>query len=59
MGSGRLLPRPAVVVAASDGAREYAQEHGVDLARIVGTGKAGLIILQDVKRYLKTRERQA
>jgi pyruvate/2-oxoglutarate dehydrogenase complex dihydrolipoamide acyltransferase (E2) component len=59
MGSGRLLPKPAAIVAASDGAREHAQEHGVDLARIVGTGKAGLIILQDVKRYIKTRERQS
>ena len=44
--------REAVVVKASPAAQKLAEENGVDLARIVGTGEHGNITVPDVKAYI-------
>lgn len=40
-------------IVASDAAKKLAEENGVDIAIITGTGKDGGITLPDVKKYLE------
>ncbi|GIV95514.1 MAG: dihydrolipoyllysine-residue succinyltransferase component of 2-oxoglutarate dehydrogenase complex [Herpetosiphonaceae bacterium] len=40
-------------------ARRIAEEHGVDLAQVQGTGPDGRVTKQDVEEYMKRLERQA
>lgn len=43
---------------ASNGAMSYADEHGVDLSRVSGTGKDGRILKGDVVAYVEARDSQ-
>ena len=45
-----------VEVNATDTARSLAEEHGIDLATIEGTGKEGRILKSDVTKAIKARE---
>ena len=47
--------RRVVQVAATEGAKQLAAEHGVELAQVEGTGNGGTVTVGDVKRYLKSR----
>lgn len=54
-----VMPPPALVspgvatgLRASPAARRLAQEHGIDLAKVIGSGPAGAIILADVERFV-------
>lgn len=42
----------------TDAARELAEEHGIDLAAIEGTGKDGRILKGDVEKAIKEREEE-
>ncbi|MGC8837194.1 MAG: 2-oxo acid dehydrogenase subunit E2 [Anaerolineae bacterium] len=52
-------PAPLQEVKASPSARRLAQEHGVDLAQVKGTGPGGRIVERDVLAYLEEREAKA
>jgi large subunit ribosomal protein L21 len=45
-----------VEIDATDTARSLAEEHGIDLATIEGTGKEGRILKSDVTKAIKARE---
>lgn len=45
-----------VEIDATDTARSLAEEHGIDLATIAGTGKEGRILKSDVTKAIKARE---
>jgi len=47
--------RPAIEVKASPLARKVAEERGVDLALVTGTGPGGRITREDVEHYLESR----
>jgi 2-oxoglutarate dehydrogenase E2 component (dihydrolipoamide succinyltransferase) len=49
----RTEPRHAAEIKATPLARKMAQEHQIDLARVVGTGPAGRIREQDVLAYMQ------
>ena len=49
------LPRPTPTISATPVARRLAQEKGVDLAQVSGTGPRGQITRRDVERYLAAR----
>ncbi|MDW8058728.1 MAG: alpha/beta fold hydrolase [Thermomicrobium sp.] len=46
---------PASEIRATPAARKLARDHGIDLARVPGTGPAGRITAEDVERYLASR----
>lgn len=43
---------PAYEVNATDGAIKLAAEYGIDLAGLVGTGKGGRVIVNDVRKMI-------
>ncbi len=47
---------PADDVEITDAARELAEEHGLDLSEIEGTGKEGRILKSDVDKAIKARD---
>ena len=49
-------PEAKVDVDITDAARELAEEHGVDLSTIEGTGKDGRILKGDVEKAIRARE---
>lgn len=49
-------PTEPVAIEATGTARALAEEHGVDLATIEGTGKEGRILKSDVEKAIKERE---
>lgn len=49
-------PEAAAEVEITDAAREVAEEHGIDIAAIEGTGKDGRILKGDVEKAIKARE---
>ncbi len=53
-----FLPDPARV-RATPRARLVAQERGVDLSEIAGSGEGGAVLVADVERYLEALETQA
>lgn len=50
--------RPAEEVDVTDAARELAEEQGIDLASLEGTGKDGRILKGDVEKAIKEREEE-
>ena len=52
-GEERLRRRSTPVV------RRIAAEHGVDIARVAGTGHAGRVTKQDILNFIETRKQQA
>jgi len=53
-GPARATP-PTSEVRATPAARKLARDHGIDLARVPGTGPGGRITAEDVERYLAAR----
>lgn len=53
---GEIPPRPEGKVQASPRARRLAEEHGIDLRTITGTGPGGRIVEEDVRRAIAQRE---
>ena len=51
-----VKPTEPVAIEATGTARALAEEHGVDLATIEGTGKEGRILKSDVEKAIKERE---
>jgi len=51
------LPAPAGKVTASPVTRRMAQELGIELSQLTGSGPGGRIIKRDLEAYLKERER--
>jgi large subunit ribosomal protein L21 len=49
-------PAAPVEIEATDTARTLAEEHGIDLATLEGTGKEGRILKSDVEKAIKERE---
>lgn len=49
-------PAEPVAIEATDTARTLAEEHGIDLATLEGTGKEGRILKSDVEKAIKERE---
>jgi len=49
-------PTGPVAIAATETARTLAEEHGIDLATLEGTGKEGRILKSDVEKAIKERE---
>ncbi|MDP2470571.1 MAG: 50S ribosomal protein L21 [Candidatus Palauibacterales bacterium] len=49
-------PQPAAGFDVTDSARELAEEAGIDLASIEGTGKEGRILKSDVQKAIKERD---
>lgn len=47
------LPLPPVPIDATDGAKELAEDNGIDLALVKGTGQDGRIIKADVQAYIE------
>ncbi|MBN1876194.1 MAG: 2-oxo acid dehydrogenase subunit E2 [Anaerolineae bacterium] len=53
--SSPLLSRSVVRLFASPRARKYAEDHGVNIALVAGTGPNGRIVEKDVVAYLETQ----
>ncbi|MBI2939220.1 MAG: 2-oxo acid dehydrogenase subunit E2 [Chloroflexi bacterium] len=51
----QLAPRPAEAVRASPIARRIAEEQGIDLRGVVGTGPGGRITREDVEEYVRAQ----
>jgi pyruvate/2-oxoglutarate dehydrogenase complex dihydrolipoamide acyltransferase (E2) component len=51
-GDSQDLPLPNIPIDATDGAKELAEDSGVDLAKVTGTGQNGRITKLDVVSYL-------
>jgi len=49
-------PTAPVAIEATDTARTLAEEHGIDLATLEGSGKEGRILKSDVEKAIKERE---
>jgi len=49
-------PTGPVAIAATETARTLAEEHGIDLATLEGSGKEGRILKSDVEKAIKERE---
>ncbi len=49
-------PAEPVAIEATDSARALAEENGIDLATLEGTGKEGRILKSDVEKAIKERE---
>ena len=49
-------PTAPVAIEATETARTLAEEHGIDLATLEGTGKEGRILKSDVEKAIKDRE---
>lgn len=48
-------PTPTGEIRATPAARKLARDHGIDLARVRGTGPGGRITAEDVERYLASQ----
>ena len=51
-GDSESISLPPVPINATDGAKEMAEEYGVDLTTVKGTGKDGRILLIDVRAVI-------
>jgi pimeloyl-ACP methyl ester carboxylesterase len=57
--SAPATPTGGVQVLATPAARKLAREHGIDLARVRGTGPGGRVTYEDVERAIAQREEVA
>ena len=54
--SPAATPAPAARRRISPAARKYAEEHGVDLDRVAGTGPGGAVTVDDVEKHCKIQK---
>lgn len=54
--AAKAKPAPKAAIEITDAARELAEEHGIDLASVEGSGKDGRILKTDVQKAIKAQE---